>query len=477
MKKIFLSLVSLTIACGVGCGGKEEDAPSVQAGVGNAADPRFSQLISFVSGEMEAHHVPGASVAVVENGQLAFSAGLGVREDGRPEPVVPTTLFRVASLSKMVLAATALSLQEQGKLDVTRPVTAYAPLPLQAPFDPSTVTVSELLSHTAGVPDVEVTTLSCPVGAGQIAAWFEAQGPQPLWTPPGEVWNYSNRGYAAAGWALENAAGQTYESAATARVLGPAGMTTATFDVTAARAQNHAIGHVHSNGAYQKSDVDAFDCAAMRAPAGVIASAVDYAHLAETLLAGGGTMLTPASVAMMETGHADTDQRPDGARKYGFGIEAEDNYKGLHVLHHNGDLNTGFRTSMWIVPDSKLAVIVFYNALGANPDDAGRSGLDAFLGIGGVPAPVETTPPSTWETYAGTYFDPFNLGTVDVSLANNALTLDAPQAASQSVALTQSAGDSFNATLAGKSGRVVFYPGDSGPATWLVTRQGVAKRQ
>jgi hypothetical protein len=230
-------------------------------------------------------------------------------------------------------------------------------------------------------------------------------------------------------------------------------------------------------GAYAKSDVDAYDCAASRAPAGVIASALDYAHLAETLLAGGGKMLTPASVATMEDGMADTDQRPGGARRYGFGLEVDDDYKGLRVIHHNGEAATGYRTAMWLVPERKLAVVVFYNALGAVPDTAAKKAVDVFLDVGDVPAPSAKTAPSTWSPYTGQYFDPYAYGRIEVALTGDALTLSAPDYGISGVALKQSSGDEFTATLEGKSVPIVFYPGKTGPSAWLVSRNGVGRRQ
>jgi CubicO group peptidase (beta-lactamase class C family) len=459
------------------CGGKTNKAPEVHADIGDTADGRFEQVLSFLSLEMEQHHVPGASVAIIENGKIAYAAGLGVREDGQPEPVLATTLFKVASLSKVVLAATAMTLIEDKIYVLDRPVGDIVDLNLAAPFQGAPITLRDLLTHTSGLPDMEPTTLSCDTGRGQIAAWFASQPAQPLWTPPGEVWNYSNRGFSAAGMVIEYVADLPYEEIVRQRVFTKAGMDTATYDPVVARAADHAVGHVRKNGAFTKSDVDAYDCAASRPPAGVIASAIDYGHLAETLLAGGGTMLSPDSIATMEQGMADTDQRPGGARRYGFGLEVEDDYKGMRVIHHNGEAATGYRTAMWMVPERNFGVVVFYNALGANPDTAAREAMDVFLDVANVSAPSAKTPPSTWTQYTGNYFDPYAYGAVNVTLDGDALTLNAPGYGISNVPLTQTSGDEFSATVDGKTVPIVFYPGKTGPAGWLVSRNGVGKRQ
>ncbi|KAA3613376.1 MAG: class A beta-lactamase-related serine hydrolase [Calditrichaeota bacterium] len=59
---------------------------------------------------MEIHDVPGVSIAVIQNGQIDWVKGYGVREYGKPEPVDSTTLFQAASISKPVSAVVALQM-------------------------------------------------------------------------------------------------------------------------------------------------------------------------------------------------------------------------------------------------------------------------------------------------------------------------------------------------------------------------------
>jgi CubicO group peptidase (beta-lactamase class C family) len=444
--------------------------PPPASSQGDINDPRFISLLAYVKDQMERYDIPGAEVAVVENGVLTSSAGLGFERHGGATQVSPSTLFRVASLSKMVLAATAMKLGEEGSLEVSQPITDYVPLTLAPPFVPSTISVANLLTHSSGIPDFGVDS-SCSTGSGELAAWFAANGNQPLWTPPGQVWNYSNQGYAVAGWAVEAASGQAFEDAVAQRVFATAGMSTATYDPNAAAAADHAVGRY--GGA--DLEINAYDCEATRPPAGVIASAVDYAHFAEALLAGGGSMLSPASVAAMETGYIDTDQVPNGGERYGYGIEVRDGWKGLHVLRHNGS-DHGYQSSIWMVPDQKFAAIVFYNTDSREPEDAAARAVDIYLGVQNVSGPVDTTPVAAWGPYVGTYLDPINLGPVTVTIDDGKLHASLPTFGVTDLTLTQSGGDTFEAKLDGEDGAATFYPGPKGPAQWLVTRSGVAAR-
>ena len=442
--------------------------PPPVVATGSSSDPRFAAVVAYMQQQMEDHEIPGGAIAIVDHGQLLAAAGVGTKREGDDAQVTPGTLFRVASLSKLVTAATAMSLTETGQLALDRPVTAYVPLGLAAGFDPASVSIANLLDHTSGVPDITAATV-CSV---ERSTWFAQNAMEPLWAEPGAVWNYSNRGFGVAGWAIEGAAGKPYETIAAERVLGPAGMTTATFDVTAARASDHAVGHVHDGGT-RYYEPDAYDCSALRPAAGVIASVLDYASLAQTLIANDGSMLQPASVAQLETGHADPHTTIDAAEQYGYGLYTRSGFKGLHVVRHEGD-DPGFQAALWIVPEQQFAVVVLYNASGRAPSHVAEHAVDQFLGVGDVRAPDDLTAPATWASFAGDYFDPYALGDITVSFDGSALTA---VKGSQQVALTQVGGNEFSAALDGETRDLTFYPNSSGDIAWLVTREGVAEKR
>jgi CubicO group peptidase (beta-lactamase class C family) len=443
--------------------------------IGNPKDPRFGAILADVTSDMNDHGVPGAAVAVLLDGHLAFAGGLGVKKAGEAGAVAPTTLFRVASLSKMVLASTAMKLVEEGKLDLSQPVTEYVPLTLEQGYDPSSIRVSQLLDHTAGIPDLPVETI-CPVGYGQLSAYFVAHGSQPLWTPPGEVWNYSNQGFSVAGWVVEEASGQPFEEAVAARVFGPAQMASATYDPTVAMAADHAVGTNIQNGVTTYIEPDAYDCEATRPAGGVMASVLDYAHFAETLLASGGSMLTPASVTAMETGHVDTDYHPDREERYGYGFFVLDGDSTPDVIYHDGD-DSGFHCTLMLVPSRGIGLIVFYNSDSARLDVGAKAALAGLLGDPNLMPVNWSTPPSTWGKYAGTYVDPNVFGSINVSLEGANLTASIPRFNISGLSLTQVAGDRFNALLNGESTDVVFYPRADGAPHWFVTTDGVGTRQ
>ena len=457
--------------------------PDVHTSADEAADPRFAAVLSYMQRQMAAGGVPGGAIAVVVNGKLAFEAGVGVERAGTLAPVSSTTLFRAASLSKPILAATALRLVEAGELDLAQPITTYLPsFELQPPFDPARISGQELLDHTSGVPDFAVSQ-SCPVGPGAMAQWFLTAGRGDLWTPPGEVYDYSNQGYALAGWMIESAAGMAYEDAVASLVFGPVGMTTATFDPEVAMAEDHADGHAVVRGKLTISPPDAYDCEVTRPPGGVIASVVDYAHFAEMLLASGvsstgasARVLQPSSVAAMETGHVDTATLPDRGAQYGDGLVVYGDYGGQKVVSHNGLLDYGYQSSLWLVPGQGFAVVVFYNGLGLPPDSVSQRAIDTFLEDGDASAPDGSTDPGTWQPYAGSYFDRYNLGAISVDFDAGQLFVSIPSQQIHGMPFIQQGGATFSAPVTSSIQVATFYPGPCGPAQWFVTRAGVGSR-
>ena len=74
---------------------------------------------------MKHYDVPGVSIAVIDNGMIAWAKGYGVREKGTDTPVGTDTLFQAASISKPVTATATLQLVQEGKLDLDTNVNSY----------------------------------------------------------------------------------------------------------------------------------------------------------------------------------------------------------------------------------------------------------------------------------------------------------------------------------------------------------------
>ena len=100
------------------------------------------------------YQVVGMSVAVVKGDTVAFSKGYGLRDVGRSLPVNDSTVYRIASISKMITAAALMILYEQGLFNIDDDVSSYLGFTLRNPTYPNDViTFRKILSHTSSLRD------------------------------------------------------------------------------------------------------------------------------------------------------------------------------------------------------------------------------------------------------------------------------------------------------------------------------------
>jgi CubicO group peptidase (beta-lactamase class C family) len=156
--------------------------------------------------------VPGLSIAVVEEGNLASSAGFGVKRADSIEPVADRTVFEAASLSKPVFAYAALSSYKTGLLDLDTPLTNYDETPYDAwgldPIEPRLkfITMRHVLSHTSGLGNWQQSDI------GRISFL------------PGDRFHYSGDGYIYLQCVLEKLWRSTLAEQMHQSVLQPLGM-------------------------------------------------------------------------------------------------------------------------------------------------------------------------------------------------------------------------------------------------------------
>lgn len=184
-------------------------------------------LEAVVDELLERHGVPGAVVGVLDGAGGAEVVATGTRGEGRG-PVAEDTVFAAASLTKPVVAASALALVEAGVLELDRPVVSYGVAPAVADDErASAITARTLLAHTSG-----------------LLNWRE-DGPLVLRWAPGDRWGYSGEGYAHLRQVIEHVAGVGLEDHLAATVLGPLGMADSHLHLRPEDEARVAVGHDH----------------------------------------------------------------------------------------------------------------------------------------------------------------------------------------------------------------------------------------
>ena len=180
-------------------------------------DKSIPEIDSVVQSVLSDLKIPGASIAIARNGKLLYARGYG--KANQDTPVLPTHLFRIASISKPITAIAIMQLMEANKLRLSDKVTdilAFQPV-LEGDAKPDQrwkeITIEQLLQHRAGFnrdktfdpmfrsTDIaKVTRTSAPANPDAIIRYMMGR---PLDFDPGTNYSYSNFGYCLLGRVIE----------------------------------------------------------------------------------------------------------------------------------------------------------------------------------------------------------------------------------------------------------------------------------
>jgi CubicO group peptidase (beta-lactamase class C family) len=286
------------------------------------------------------------SVFVAVNGRVLVSRGYGLANNDTGAPNTPQTRFRLASVSKPITALAALQLVAEERLRLDESVCPYLP---NCPPAWATVTVRNLLNHTAGLPNytdfasfAQIETF--PASPDQVVDQFRNL---PLNFAPGSAVAYSNSNYVVLGKLIEQVSGLSYAEYLRTRIFLPLGMNDSGYDTGDFSALNGTRGYAGGAPAL------ALDTSNLYAAGALYASTEDLYRLALALDA--GLLLPPDLTAQMYT---------PGAANFGYGWKVEPRF-GRRAIYHPGYMS-GAATFFVRYPDDGLTVIVLSNDEYAN---------------------------------------------------------------------------------------------------------------
>lgn len=170
-----------------------------------------AKLIQQINQAMARADVPGLAIAVVQDGASVFHEVFGVKNSPSRPHLTPTTPFQAASLSKPVFAYAVMKLWEQGKLELSRPLAEYLPIPYNNLSQTAYITAQHVLSHTTGLPN-----------------WLEPEEPD-FFAPPGEQFGYSGEGFTYLQATVEHLTDQPLHEYIRDTLFEPLGMKHSTF--------------------------------------------------------------------------------------------------------------------------------------------------------------------------------------------------------------------------------------------------------
>ena len=349
---------------------------------------RRAAFEAYIADALYRFDVPGAAVAVVQNGDVVYLNGFGVKEVGSTRPVTPDTLMMIGSITKSMTTMMAASLVDAGRLAWdTRLVDLLPQFAVGDPALTNRLTIRDAFCNCSGVPGLNIESYfkSGPRTPEKVVTALAHVKPTAGY---GEQFIYNNvligsGGYAL--WAWRTAAaradlGLAYDLALRERVLGPIGMTRSTFDPETVLADgDYALPHaVDLSGDLRPLPLTAERGLLPYRPAGALwSNAREMARYLQTELARGvapgGTRVVSAEnlEATWTPGvsvpniYGGPPQMAATMARYGLGwVNGE--YRGLRVVSHAGGTG-GFTSEIAFLPEADLGIVILSNSLSLAP--------------------------------------------------------------------------------------------------------------
>lgn len=346
-----------------------------------AATASFANVDSAVAVELRQTRTPGIAVSIVAGDRVVYAKGYGNSATQGGVPVTPNTIFRIASVTKILTAVTLLGAADSAGVSLDSPIgDRVGELP--APF--RSLTLHQLLSHTAGLTIGPIPETSGD-STGALASAVSQVPARAAFLSPGEIFSYSNLGYVLAGRAIEVITRQSFADAVQRRLLLPLGMASTRFG-TVAPSLGAASGLLELPPGAQPLSVGGAESWPF---AGLSSTALDLSRFAIAFVNGGRyegrQVFTPATISRISK---PISPFVSGEGDYGYGVRVY-RHRGVDVVEHGGRGQDGFRSLLYMVPSRRVAVIVLANSAGRRPYGIADAALDALLSSELAPVPPE----------------------------------------------------------------------------------------
>jgi len=312
--------------------------------------------------------VPGASVVVVQNGQVVVRRAYGMADVARHIAATPETDYRLASVSKQFTAMAIMLLAKEGKLRYDQPIRDFL-----AELPPATqaVTVRHLLNHTSGIWDYEALipeSRTAQLNDDDVLTLVASK--DSLSTPPGVAYCYSNSGYVLLGMIVARVSRMSFPEFVRTRIFVPVGMPSSVAHVEGAdTVPRRAYGYSPRSGSFVQTDQSV--TSATLGDGGIYSNVDDLVRWDLALAA--ATLIDRAALAEATT----PPVLPGGPSDYGFGWFV-DRYRGEQRWRHTGE-TSGFRNAILRFPERKLTIVILTNRSSGEPQAIAERIADRFL--------------------------------------------------------------------------------------------------
>ena len=334
-----------------------------------------ASLDAYILNEMNLENFPGVSTIIVKDGEIVWLESYGFADVDNSVPAEDTTVFLLASLSKLFTGTAAMQLYESGLSVLDADINAFMPWPIEIPgFENDSITIRQLMTHTGSIedgpamdlyydyPDPSISLEECiqrylTVGGTDYNAVTNFYN-----NSPGTAYNYSNMGTALSGYITQSITGVPFDDYCDNNIFDPLCM-----EKTAWHFSDFDSSHVARPYSFQNGNYVAYPHYGFADyPDGQLRSnVIDLGNFMIAYLNGGtlgsNSILNNASINEMLSAQVPSLDPTQGLNWY----QEELFYSGGSAMlwGHNGGEN-GVSTDLYIDPINNIGICVLTNGEG-----------------------------------------------------------------------------------------------------------------
>ena len=402
----------------------------------------FETFVNTLKNDLNKSYALGVSVAVMKDGKVIFARAYGFKDVDGEVPLTPETLMQIGSTTKQMTATGLLRKVEAGEFTLENTLNDVLPdleFKLDETWDDQ-ITLHHLISHQGAFYDwipwdyTPVDDMLEATGYGTYAKTYF------LMALPGSFYNYSNPNFVYAGLVTEKHDTRFWPDMMIEDIYKPLGMNR-TFlrksEVTGDGDYSDSYGidfNDTESGTQKALTIDQIADSAFTRPAGLAwTTPTQMMKWADFLMKGNSDVLGDKYRQMITTPQVDTLYAA-GTMHYGYGMFVETGYMSedgkwyeIPVWEHGGN-TISFSNILYILPEQNFAVNICSSGYAT---DFSKSLNEAITTLADLPEPSENVPAyetdsSKFDDHLGTYNDPYNVGTMEITRDGDTLKVSAP---------------------------------------------------
>lgn len=331
------------------------------------SEPTRHYVDSAFNAMLKKYKVEGASIAIVDNGNIVYSTGYGFSDKATGVAATDGTIYRIGSCTKAFTALSVMQLQEKARIDITHSIKKYLPdLTISSRFnDGNEIIIRDVMAHTSGLPGDIINGFFCDSPPdmkwliGELNKYTTA-------APRLYMHAYSNVGYGLLGEVVARTSGMSYNDYIRESIFKPLGMTNSYIDVDPQLKGRFSKGYM--NGKEIKEPLIRDQAAGL-----IHSTVIDMGHFIKCLLndgkVNGNTLISSASLAEMKANQLENTLLSKD-KNWGYGLYTEQvlvksknnatDSALVNIVGHGGD-TYAYHADFGFIPELNTGVVILTN--------------------------------------------------------------------------------------------------------------------